>query len=115
MYLREPLAVPVDRDPDRWIPVMTRMVGDADRAVHDSAVSCLVRFHLDSGRKDALTPLLPWLMNPKWSSARNRLRLIQTVDRLDMKESIPGLIAVLGEEDDQYDRSYAAESLAYFR
>jgi hypothetical protein len=115
MYLREPLAVPVDRDPDRWIPVMTRMVGDADRAVHDSAVSCLVRFHLDSGRKDALTPLLPWLMNPKWSSARDRLRLIQTVDRLDMKESIPGLIAVLGEEDDQYDRSYAAESLAYFR
>jgi hypothetical protein len=54
-------------------------------------------------------------MDPKWSSARDRLRLIQTVDRLDMKESVPGLIAVLGEVGNRTERSYAAESLATFR
>jgi hypothetical protein len=115
MYLREPLTTLVDRDPDHWIPIMTQMVSDSDRVAHDAAVSCLIRFNLASARKDALTPLLPWLMDPHWSSARDRLRLIQSVDRLDMKESIAGLIAVLTEKGDSYDRSYAAESLAHFK
>jgi hypothetical protein len=115
MYLREPLTTLVDRDPDHWIPIMTQMVGESDRVAHDAAVSCLIRFNLASARKDALTPLLPWLMDPHWASARDRLRLIQSVDRLDMKESIPGLIAVLTEKGDSYDRSYAAESLAHFK
>jgi hypothetical protein len=114
-YLRDPLSGPVYRDPDHWIPIMTRLVNDPDRAVHNAAVSCLIGFHLRSGRRDALEPLLPWLMDPKWSSARDRLRLIQTVDDLEMKESIPGLIAVLQEKGDPYDRSYAAQSLAHFR
>jgi len=115
MYLREPLTTLVDRDPDHWIPIMTRLLGDSDSVAHDAAVSCLIRFNLTSARKDALTPLLPWLMDPHWSSARDRLRLIQSMDRLDMKESIPGLIAVLTEKGDSYDRSYAAESLAHFK
>ena len=94
---------------------MTRLVSDPDRAVHDNAVACLIQFQLRSGRKDALEPLLPWLSDRKWSSATDRLRLIQTVPDLDMKEAIPGLISVVGEDKGgEYERSYAADSLAHF-
>ena len=110
------LVEPVASSPDHWIPIMTRLVSDPDRAMHDNAVTCLIQFQLRSGRKDALEPLLPWLSDRKWSSAPDRLRLIQTVPDLDMRDAIPGLIAVVGEEKgDEYERSYAAESLAHFR
>jgi hypothetical protein len=92
------LTEPVGSAPEHWIPIMTRLVSDPDRAVHDNAAACLIQFQLRSGRKDALEPLLPWLFNRKWSSAPDRLRLIQTVPDLDMKEAIPGLIAVVEEE-----------------
>jgi hypothetical protein len=100
------LREPVGSSPDHWIPIMTRLVSDPDLAVHDNAVTCLIQFQLRSGRKDALEPLLPWLSDRKWSSAPDRLRLIQTVPDLDMKEAVPGLISVVGEEKaDEYERS----------
>jgi hypothetical protein len=117
--LFSPLAEPVEHDPDRWIPVMIRQLGSRDRAVHDQAVTCLVQFQLEKARADALRPLLPWLADPRWSSADDRLRLIQSVENLDMKEAVPGLIAVLGQKPtakhDAFERSYAAEALAHFR
>lgn len=112
--LFSPLSSPVWEKPDDWIPRISRLVGDSNRVVHNAAVQILVSFHLRNGRKDALLPLLPWLFDPKWSSARDRLRLIQSTDELDMKESVPGLIAVL-DQDDQYERSYAAASLVHFQ
>ena len=113
-YGFQPLTELEGGNPDHWIPILAKLIDDPNRAVHDAAVSCLVTFQLREGRKDALTPLLPWLMDPKWSSANDRLRLIQTVDTLDMKDAVPGLIAVLG-QDEATDRSYAAESLAHFK
>lgn len=116
--IHTPLTEPVAKDPDHWIPIMTRLVSDPNRAVHDNAVACLAQFQLRDGRKDALEPLLPWLSNPEWASSHDidRLRLIQTVDDLDMKDAIPGLISVLEEpKGDQAERSYAAESIAHFR
>ena len=113
IYLLTPLTFPASTEPDKWIPILTNLVGSSNRVVHDAAVSLLVRFHLERARKDALLPLLPWLEDPDWSSARDRLRLIQSMDRLKMPESVPGLIAVL-DQDDQYQRSYAAESLARY-
>ena len=119
VFATAPLDAAVERQPDKWIPIVTRLLGSPSRAVHDAAVACLVQFHLDKARADALRPLLPWLANPRWSSARDRLRLIQSVDRLDMKDSVPGLIAVVGQvpsrQHDTSERSYAAESLAHFR
>jgi len=109
------LVEPVASSPDHWIPIMTQLVSVPDPAVHDNAVTCLIQFQLRSARRDALEPLLPWLSDRKWSSASDRLRLIQSVPDLDMTEAIPGLISVVGEEKgDEYERSYAAESLAHF-
>jgi hypothetical protein len=97
--IHAPLTEPVAKDPNHWIPIMTRLVSDPERAVHNNAVACLAQFQLRDGRRDALEPLLPWLSNSNWASSHDidRLRLIQTVDDLDMKDAIPGLIAVLEE------------------
>jgi hypothetical protein len=114
-YLRRPLVDRVGGDPDHWIPVVTKLIANSDRAVHDNAVECLIQFQLRSARRDALMPLLPWLSDPKWSSASDRLRLIQSVDDLDIRESVPGLISVLNQEVDEAERAYAANSLVHFR
>ncbi|HZI50417.1 MAG TPA: HEAT repeat domain-containing protein, partial [Terriglobia bacterium] len=113
-HVMNPLTVPVAHDPDRWIPVVAGLVNSRNRAVHDMAVTCLVSFYGEEARADALAPLLPWLHDPKWSSARDRLRLIQSVADLNLRESIPGLIAVVDREDDS-NRAYAAEALGYFK
>jgi hypothetical protein len=111
--VRRPLCDPVQRDPDKWIPLIAKLVGNKDRAVHDNAVSCLIGFHLEKARKDALKPLLPWLSDPEWSSARDRLRLIQSLDRVDLPESVPGLIRVV-EREDRFELQAAAEALAVY-
>ena len=111
-----PLSGPVAWDPDKWIPAIAKLVGHANHVIHDAAVDVLVGFHLERARADALRPLLPWLMDKDWSSARDRLRLIQSMDVLDMPESVPGLIHLV-ETGDGYssERAYAAESLARYR
>lgn len=112
-YLRSPLYKPVRADPDRWIPVVSSLVGSEDRAVHDNAVSVLIYFQLDNARADALRPLLPWLFDPEWSSAADRLRLIQSVDRVGLREAIPGLIHIVDTDGAYAD--WAADSLAAFK
>jgi hypothetical protein len=101
--------------PENWIAMLTELVSSPDRAAHDNAVECLIHgFQLKNARRDALLPLLPWLNDPKWSSASDRLRLIQSMDEIEMPEAVPGLIAVL-DQDHDFDRSYAAEALAHYR
>ena len=114
IYSRSPLNGPVVRDPDVWIPRIAALVGHENRAVHDQAVNMLIQFQLKRARADALMPLLPWLFDPEWSSARDRLRLIQSVDGLDLRGAIPGLIHVVETEDGAL-RGYAAGSLASFK
>jgi hypothetical protein len=113
-HVLTPLQEPVESNPDKWIPVIAKLVGNKDRAVHDTAVSCLIPFHLEKARKDALRPLLPWLSDPDWSSARDRLRLIQSLDRVDLPESVPGLIEVVEREAD-HALAGAAQALAVYR
>jgi hypothetical protein len=109
-----PLRGPVSVNPDKWIPILTRLVGNKDRAVHDNAVSCLIQFQLERARKGALQPLLPWLSDLQWSSAPDRLRLIQSLDRVDLPESVPGLIKVV-EREDGWELAGAAQALAVYR
>lgn len=109
-----PLAEPVERDPDYWIPKLARLVGSQNRAVHDNAVACLIRFQLRDARADALRPLLPWLADQRWSSAGDRLRLIQSLEDIKLPEAVPGLIRAVETSSQQSERSYAAESLAAY-
>ena len=75
---------------------------------------CLIQFHLRDARADALRPLLPWLGDPNWSSARDRLRLIQSIADLAMPESRAGLIWAVANDPDDTNRAYAGQSLAAY-
>lgn len=112
--LYRPLAWVVFGNPDHWIPRVVPLVGHPNRAVHDNAVEALIAFQLEHAREDALRPLLPWLLDERWSSASDRLRLIQSLEDLRMPEAVPGLIAVVRSDAEPYERSYAAQSLSVY-
>ena len=112
-----PLRAVAREDPDRWIPKITPLIGGKNRVAHNNAVRCLGGFNLEDARADALRPLLPWLSDPKWADSGSedmpRLRLVQSLDRVDLPESVPGLIWVLNHERD-YFLSGAAEALRHY-
>lgn len=109
------LAEWVKEDPDRWVPVMIKWLNDPNRQVHNHAVNALAQFHGENHREDALRALLPWLSDPRWANGRNRLRLIQSLDRFECPEAIPGLIQIVSSRGDDSERSYAAVTLGHYR
>jgi hypothetical protein len=104
-------------DPEKWIPIMARLTESKDLAIRSNAVLCLVGFQNQSARKEALLPLLPWLSNRSWVTDpfNNRLRLIQSMSFIEMPESVPGLISVVEDDEEEFQRSYAAQSLAKYK
>ncbi|HEX8919919.1 MAG TPA: hypothetical protein VF766_00485, partial [Pyrinomonadaceae bacterium] len=77
-----PLTYLFAQDPEKWIPVMARLVEQKNQKIKNMAATCLISFQNSTARKDALIPLLPWLTNPDWAKdeADHRLRLIQSMD-----------------------------------
>jgi hypothetical protein len=112
-----PLTTLFVSDPEKWIPVMTKLVEGKDRTVRSAAASCLIVFQNRNARKDALRPLVPWLANPDWAEddGDDRLRLIQSMEEVEIPESVPGLIWVVEHDEDESNRSYAAESLSKYK
>jgi hypothetical protein len=106
----------VASDPDHWIPVMTELLGSSDRVVRSAAVNALGQFNLEDGRADALRPILCWLSDPTWAEDHGmyRLRLVQTVGKLGLREAIPDLVWVLEHDEDSTMKAYAAEALSDF-
>jgi hypothetical protein len=119
IYTFSPLGTLVVKDPDKWIPVMAKLVESTDRTVRSAAAGCLILFQNNSARVDALRPLLPWLSNPDWVTDRlnHRLRLIQSMQNVNLPESVPGLIWVLEHDYSEFgaDHGYAAQSLANYK
>ncbi len=111
------LADVVGERPDYWIPKIVPLVASKDPAIHTNAVLALIQFQIDKARADALRPLLAWLENPRWApdveELRGRLRLIQSLDRVDLPEAVPGLLKVVETASD-YELAGAAEALAYY-
>ena len=110
-----PLMTLFDRDPDKWIPVMTRLVESKDRAVQQAAASCLVNYATFKARRDAILPVLRWLSDPAWLEFRGSRRawFMQTMSNLDMPESVPGLIWIIENEPD--NSHWAARTLAHYK
>jgi hypothetical protein len=102
------LAAPVLRDPDRWIPILTRLVGHTHRAIHDAAVHGLSQFaEPGRARKDAIAALLPWLNDPNWATTPNdraREFLLMSLQDEWLPEATPALVSLL-QSDELMDRS----------
>ena len=111
------LAEPVKRDPDRWIPIISGLIGHSDRNVHNAAALCLAQFVDGRARKDALLPLLPWLSDPQWAlplTEHDRTQMAKSAGRLKMREALPELIRIIRNEKG-YIRSQVADALAEMR
>ena len=114
-YLFNPLTTVFDRDPDKWIPVMTKLVESKDRAVQQSAASCLVLHTIGQPRRDTILPVLRWLSDPDWldMNGTERAWFMQKMDQLEVPESVPGLIWIV--ENEEENRQWAARTLAHYK
>lgn len=114
-----PLTAVFESDTKKWIPIVTRLLESKDINVRSAAASCLLALEDEDAPKEVLLPLLRWLSDPAWlkETSNRRLQLIQRVGRIDMPESIPGLIAVVEGESfySSYEQSSAAKSLARYK
>lgn len=119
-YSLTPLQALFESDLEKWIPIMTRLLESKDINARSVAASCLVTVDDDeeTARK-ALTPLLPWLLNPAWLNDRSnhRLHFIRTLGAVKIPESVPGLISVVENDaaDGSQARAFAAQSLALYQ
>ena len=110
------LIRPVEREPGKWIPVIARLLDDRRERVRSHAIACLFQFHGAAARADALRPLLPWLSDPDWAAEPEdgRLRLVQSLDEVDLPECVPGLLKLLAEEEDARILAHAFKAIAHY-
>lgn len=115
-YGFHPLTTLFNRDPDKWIPIMTRLVESKDRAVQQAAASCLVIYATNHPGRDAILPVLRWLSDPNWLRLRGstqRAWFMQVMNQLEIPESVPGLIWIV--ENEEANRHWAARTLAHYK
>src|SRR5262245_23320746 len=112
-----PLSIALSLKPRKWIPVIAGLTGHEEAAVRNAAISSLVTFLNNDkaekkAREEAARALLPWLTNPDWASVQGRAEFIFSLTEIDLPESIPGLLWVLDNDDDDYTRDAVVEALA---
>lgn len=115
-YLFSPLTTLFDRDPDKWIPVMAKLVESKDSSVRQNAASCLVQYTTGrTVRRDAVLPVLRWLSDPGWLhiNGTEYAWFLQKMDEADLPESVLGLIWIV--EHDEWNGHWAARTLAHFK
>src|SRR5262249_52283151 len=95
---------------DKWLPVISNLVGHNHRTVHKAAVKCLVKFLInESGdekkKKDIARSLSPWLTEPNWATKEDRAEFIGCLSDLKIPELAPGLIWILDYDEDPDNRA----------
>jgi hypothetical protein len=114
-YQFNPLTTLFDKDPDKWIPVMTKLVESKNRNIQQAAASCLAIYSITTPRRDAILPVLRWLSDPDWLKLNptKRAWFMQTMDDINIPESVPGLIWIV--ENEESNRHWAAKTLGYYK
>src|SRR5215470_10427621 len=113
------LSIALSINPGRWIPVVAGLTDHKEPEVRGAAVSSLVAF-LDNDkaekkdRENAARTLLPWLTNPGRVSSPSRADFIFALSKVDLPESVPDLLWVLDNDEDDYTREAAVEALTHY-
>jgi hypothetical protein len=115
-YSYSPLMSMYLQDPEKWRPILIKLLDSKDKIVRSNAAHCLLPFYGRSAKAETLKPLLPWLSDPDWAIGKGnqRLTLIQALDNLDLPESVPGLMWVIEHDKEALNRSRAASALARY-
>lgn len=114
------LWLPIQENAAKWLPVVTRLVGNGNRLVHLAAVSCLAEYlaadaSAPEQSQQAARALLPWLTDPNWGGLQERWSYLGGLAKIDLPESVPGLIWVLENDEDSTSRAVAAEALLRYK
>ncbi len=92
---------------------MTTLVESKNLTVRKAAIKNLITY-LDEANIDVVRALLPWLIDRNWAdNIGGRGLLIAALGKVDLPESVPGLIAILTNEAEY--RTTAAQSLAKYK
>jgi hypothetical protein len=110
-----PLTTLFKEDPDKWIPVMANLVESKNTVVQQTAASCLAQYAGEHPRRDAILPVLRWLSEPDWFDIgkHNRDCFVMSVEKVEVPESVPGLIWIIEHEED--NRGAAASVVAHYK
>lgn len=120
-----PLAATVRQKPDKWVPIVSKLIGNKNRTIHNAAVSSLAPMIGKDSNEETLRLFLPWLANPDWSVVSSnipsessvnyfRMNLVQELKRFIIPEAVSGLLWVIQNEKGLI-RSYAVQALAKYR
>lgn len=85
--------------PEKYLARMLELVRSDNRAVRSAAARNLSTL-LDEKNLEVVRALLPWLENPDWAkqTGGERRLLVDALSKIEISESVPGLIAVLNEK-----------------
>jgi HEAT repeat protein len=105
---------------DRWLPIVSNLVGHNHRTVHKAAVRCLLgflgnKYNDEKKKKEIAQKLIPCLTEPNWTTKEDRSEFIRRLTGLKMPELTPGLIWILDYDEDPFNRLAAAEALTKYR
>ncbi|MBL8191138.1 MAG: HEAT repeat domain-containing protein, partial [Acidobacteria bacterium] len=114
------LWIPMMADAEKLLPVVIGLIGNGNRVVHLAAVSALSAFLINKAEKEELRKLaaralLPWLSEPDWGGKFERWSFLESLTKLRLPESVPGLIWVLDYDDLPENRGLAAEALRQYK
>jgi len=107
--LYSPIEFLAEKSPAKWIPHLVRLLESENQSVRNSAVACLMEIET----KESLQPLIRWLSDPDWAHSGGRTTLMQIVSKFELRESIPGLIWIVDNEEESVH--WAARTLGAFR
>jgi hypothetical protein len=90
---------------DKYTEKMLELIKSDNQAVRNAAARNLSTL-LDERNPEVVRALIPWLENPKWAKEVNNERssLVAALAYLQIPESVPGLISMLGEADRKEER-----------
>jgi hypothetical protein len=100
--------------PEKYIKAMASLIDNKNPVIRRAAIKNLTTY-LGDGNVEAVRALLPWLSNPNWASdiPNGRAMLITALGKVDLPESVPALITILMNEEE--NRYQSAEALARYK
>lgn len=94
--------------PEKHIPRMLEFLKSSNPTIRNAAVRNLALL-ISKEHPEVIEALIPWLENPKWAkeTGGERIRVVNALESFTLRESVPGLIEVL---DEQETRQVAIEN-----
>ncbi len=92
---------------EKYLDKMLQLLKSNNKNVRTAAIKNLIVLITDEN-PEVVKALLPWLEDKNWANAstNERSRIVQILQRIEMPESVPGLISILDEKETVESRQF---------